>query len=66
VALLDKYNGLIHFTHALGSEYLCLNNYKLLLNGEEKFPEVLKILSETEHFIHMEYYDWKMTPGEIK
>ena len=59
VALLDKYNELIHFIHALGSEYLCLNNYKLLLNGEEKFPEVLKTLSAAEHFIHMEYYDWE-------
>ncbi|MEO8932867.1 MAG: cardiolipin synthase [Xanthomarina sp.] len=32
------------------------NQVKLLLNGEEKFPEVLKSLSQAEHHIHIEYY----------
>jgi len=32
------------------------NEVKLLLNGEEKFPEVLKALKAAQHHIHMEYY----------
>jgi len=27
----------------------------LLINGEEKFPEVLRILDSAQEFIHMEY-----------
>jgi cardiolipin synthase len=32
------------------------NEVKLLLNGEEKFPEVLKALKAARHHIHLEYY----------
>ncbi len=32
------------------------NSVKLLLNGEEKFPELMKCLDEAKHHIHMEYY----------
>lgn len=32
------------------------NKVKLLLNGEEKFPELLKAIDEAKHHIHMEYY----------
>jgi cardiolipin synthase A/B len=32
------------------------NKVKVLLNGEEKFPEVLKALKEAKHHIHIEYY----------
>jgi cardiolipin synthase A/B len=32
------------------------NRVKLLLNGEEKFPELLKCLADAKHHIHMEYY----------
>ncbi len=32
------------------------NSVKLLLNGEEKFPELMKCLSEAKHHIHLEYY----------
>jgi cardiolipin synthase len=32
------------------------NSVKLLLNGEEKFPELVKCLSEAKHHIHIEYY----------
>ncbi|MBC7401459.1 MAG: cardiolipin synthase [Mucilaginibacter sp.] len=32
------------------------NRVKLLLNGEEKFPEVLKALRAATHHIHLEYY----------
>lgn len=32
------------------------NSVKLLLNGEEKFPEVLEALRDAKHHIHIEYY----------
>ena len=32
------------------------NKVKVLVNGEEKFPEVLKALEEAQHHIHIEYY----------
>jgi cardiolipin synthase len=32
------------------------NEVKLLLNGEQKFPEVLLALRNAKHHIHMEYY----------
>lgn len=32
------------------------NDVKLLLNGENKFPEVIKALKAARHHIHMEYY----------
>lgn len=32
------------------------NTVKILLNGEEKFPELLKAISEAKHHIHIEYY----------
>ncbi len=32
------------------------NRVKLLVNGEEKFPEVMKALREAKHHIHIEYY----------
>src|SRR6185503_8933946 len=32
------------------------NSVKLLVNGEEKFPEVLEALRSAKHHIHIEYY----------
>ncbi|MCC8423470.1 cardiolipin synthase [Mucilaginibacter sp. UR6-11] len=32
------------------------NEVKLLLNGEQKFPEVIKALKAAKHHIHIEYY----------
>ena len=32
------------------------NTVKLLLNGEEKFPELIDCLTKAKHHIHMEYY----------
>lgn len=32
------------------------NTIKLLLNGEEKFPEMIQAMQEAKHHIHMEYY----------
>jgi len=56
---LKQYAELVKFIHNLGDENLSRNEYKLLVNGEEKFPEVLKTLDTAKHFIHMEYYDWE-------
>ena len=38
------------------------NQVKLLLNGEEKFPELIKCLKAAKHHIHIEYYIFE---GEI-
>lgn len=32
------------------------NAVKLLINGEQKFPEVLQAIQEAKHHIHLEYY----------
>ncbi len=32
------------------------NAVKVLVNGEQKFPEVLKALEQAKHHIHIEYY----------
>jgi cardiolipin synthase len=32
------------------------NQVKLLINGEEKFPEVIKAMKNAKHHIHIEYY----------
>lgn len=32
------------------------NDVKLLINGENKFPEVLKAIEEARHHIHIQYY----------
>ncbi len=32
------------------------NRVKLLINGEEKFPELIQCLKEAKHHIHIEYY----------
>jgi cardiolipin synthase len=32
------------------------NNLKLLINGEEKFPELIKCIKDAKHHIHLEYY----------
>ena len=45
--MLSKYN-----KSALAAK----NTVHLLINGENKFPEVLKSLKEAKHHIHIEYY----------
>lgn len=32
------------------------NDVRLLLNGEEKFPEVISVLNSAKHHIHLQYY----------
>jgi len=57
--IIRHYSDLVRFLHKIGNENLCKNEYKLLVNGEEKFPELLKTLETAKHFIHMEYYSWE-------
>jgi cardiolipin synthase len=55
--LADKHYNLEEFVRRSASSPLTANNsVKLLLNGEEKFPEVLKALETAQHHIHIEYY----------
>ncbi len=56
---IGHFESLVHFIRGAGKEHLSQNKIKLLVNGEEKFPEVLKTLDTALHFIHMEYYDWE-------
>lgn len=53
----EKYKTLIAFTHRAGSCPLTANNdLKLLINGEEKFPELVSALENATSHIHLEYY----------
>jgi len=56
---LGQYTELVKFIHQIGQENLSRNEFKLLINGEKKFPEVLETLERAKFFIHMEYYDWE-------
>lgn len=53
------YKSLVAFHHHTMKAYLSENSFQLLINGEDKFPIVLKTLSEAQRFIHMEYYAWE-------
>jgi cardiolipin synthase len=56
---IAHFSPMIKFLKGLGKEYLHASHFKLLVNGEQKFPEVLSTLELANHFIHMEYYDWE-------
>lgn len=53
------FQSLVRFHHKTMGAYLSQNNFQLLINGEDKFPEILKTLAVAEKFIHMEYYAWE-------
>ena len=53
------YRSLVSFHYQSMGAYLSENSFQLLINGEDKFPNVLKTLSEARRFIHMEYYAWE-------
>ncbi len=42
--------------HAIESPLTGGNAVKVLVNGEEKFPELMAALRQAEHHIHIEYY----------
>ncbi|QFZ54135.1 cardiolipin synthase [Oceanihabitans sp. IOP_32] len=50
-------HALVEFIRRAGTSPLTANNeVKLLVNGEEKFPELLKAIENAKHHIHIEYY----------
>ena len=64
--LLQKHNReagdyaeLIKFQRHIMGENLSENSFELLVNGEHKFPDVLRTLEAAKRFIHMEYYAWE-------
>jgi cardiolipin synthase len=56
---LKQYARLVKFVDKHSHENLNHNEYCLLQNGEEKFPDVLQELSKAKKYIHMEYYAWE-------
>ena len=51
------FSGLMKMIYRTDRSPLTTNNSaKLLINGEEKFPEVLQELRKAKHHIHIEYY----------
>ena len=64
----EKYKTLTEFIRHSGSSPLSANNeVKLLINGEEKFPELIKALEKAKSHIHLEYYIYEndVTGNEI-
>jgi cardiolipin synthase len=58
-AEFKQYDNLIKFILHFGGERISENHVKMLVNGKEKFPEVLKVLETARHYVHMKYYDWE-------
>lgn len=56
---IAHFSPLVRFLNGIGHEYLWSSHFRLLVNGEEKFPEVLRTLEKAGRFIHMEYYAWE-------
>ena len=55
--IAQKHKTLTEYILHSGSSPLTANNEaKLLLNGEEKFPELLKAIEKATSHIHLEYY----------
>lgn len=57
--LRSYFRSLVAFNHQTMGAYLSKNSFQLLINGEDKFPEVLSTLGAAKRFIHMEYYTWE-------
>ena len=56
---IGHFESMVDFLSEIGGEHLSRNYFRLLVNGEEKFPEVLKTLEKAGRFVHLEYYDWE-------
>lgn len=57
--LPDHFRSLVEFQHQTMGAFLSENTFQLLINGEDKFPEVLRTLADAKQWIHMEYYAWE-------
>jgi len=54
---IKPYKELAYMLAKNNKSALTANNYvKLLVNGENKFPEVLRVLESAQNHIHIEYY----------
>ncbi len=56
---LGNYDSLARFLLTDPHELIGSNDYKLLINGENKFPEMFAAISAAEHHVHIEYYIWE-------
>jgi len=56
---IGHFEPLIRFIRQIGGEHLNQSRISLLINGEEKFPDVLETLEGAQRHIHMEYYAWE-------
>ena len=66
--IAEKHKTLTEFIRRSGSSPLTANNeVKLLINGEEKFPELIAALENAKSHIHLEYYIYEndFTGNEI-
>lgn len=55
--IYDRHKNLINFiSRATESPLTANNNAQLLINGEQKFPELLREIEKATHHIHFEYY----------
>ncbi len=56
---LGQYIELINFHLGDSNALVSENDYKLLINGKEKFPEIFREIELAKKFIHIEYYIWE-------
>jgi len=56
---LGNYYSLARFLLTDSHELIGTNEYKLLINGENKFPEMFAAISTAVHHVHIEYYIWE-------
>jgi cardiolipin synthase len=66
--IAEKHKTLTEFIRRSGSSPLTANNeVKLLINGEEKFPDLVTALENAKQHIHLEYYIYEndVTGNEI-
>ena len=64
----EQYKTLTNFIHySAGSPLTANNKVRLLINGEEKFPALIKSLENAKSHIHIEYYIYEndVTGNEI-
>lgn len=53
---MESHENLIRLLLKDSKAALSYNRVKLLLNGEQKFPEVINALEQAREYIHLEYY----------
>lgn len=59
IEIPNQFADVVQFLNRIGGELLSSANVQLLINGEQKFPELLSTLATAKSFIHIEYYTWE-------